>query len=487
MPNADLWLEALTPSLIRLPTPALAAMRPFAGAVYLVQSPSHPQALQLSTDVNGYSVALRMAMYTTRLLSEERFSLLPVATQVEVLYMLSLTAGIIVDELDLSVNNLCFNVHQNPNVPNEIREFVLQFQTCLATITGNSRSWRRNLGDAILDHHDSSLVMHQLIFRLVEECSAKSSSAYYSSKALCHLMSTLVGIHGWQSEGGEDWLIKLDILKASTTNLLGATAILIGIGENLSASKHINIFCNRLFSEVAGISTPSEKTTQLLVLLNAVLCVYEETDLPVASHRLVLAVKNILGWTPDLVSTRNQLSSEVCYALQRILPAIKEVYGPYWETTLSLCRSIWLSCSDDLSLDECLPVIAMSLKLYAVLRGLKHANDDLDEALAEFEKEIFEVLVKLLKMPRLKPSQPLEYVDELLSRLIVGLPAESVTEYTEFYPLVASDFRKVQSTAFDILHKLLPNAQQQISVDVALEKRGKLLYEPFIYFIAKIW
>ena len=66
------------------------------------------------------------------------------------------------------------------------------------------------------------------------------------------------------------------------------------------------------------------------------------------------------------------------------------------------------------------------------------------------------------------------FVDEQLSRELAKMPLSHIKDdMSEFYPLVASDSRTVQSTAFDILHRALPEAQQQISLDVALEQRGK--------------
>lgn len=416
-----------------------------------------------------------MAMYTAKLVGEEEFArFVPRDLQVEVIYLLSLTAELASDQFDLLEDNKVFESSSDPGVMAEVREFLVEAQSCLGPTITSARAWRHAVaqGEAA-SANGTSAVMHDLILKLITASNAKSSTAYYSAKALSHLLPKLVDAHGWQNDGGEEWLTKLDILKPSTTNVMGATAILTGLQENLGTSKVINNLCNRLISDVAGATAESEKTLGLLVLLNASLAVYDEGDLPVAQNRLVFAVKQILSWTETLAISNSKIASEACQALQKLLPAIKDVYGPYWETSLAFCISIWNSNEDGKLSYERLPMIGMSLKLLSILRSLKDANDDLHDALVEHSDQISQALIHLLKLRRSKESQPLDYVDDLLSRLVVNIPSNSIKDLSKFYPLVASEFAMVQSAGFDVLHKALPEAQQQISVDVLLEKTGE--------------
>ena len=156
---------------------------------------------------------------------------------------------------------------------------------------------------------------------------------------MSNILQRLVNEHGWHNVHGEAWIQGLDLLKSSTKNIVGAAAVLIGLQDILGTSKIVNNMCNRLISDVAGASAQSEKTLGQLVLLNATFANFEEGDLPVAQNRLVFAVKQILSWTDAVPSTYSSmaLASEACYALHRLLPAIKEVYGSYWESALSFC------------------------------------------------------------------------------------------------------------------------------------------------------
>ena len=133
---------------------------------------------------------------------------------------------------------------------------------------------------------------------------------------------------------------------------------------------------------------------------------------------------------------------------------------------------IW-DWNDGQLLEKKIPMVGMSLKLYSILKNLKDANEDLEDALEVSRKRISYSLIGLLKLRRSKDHQPLHFVDSLLSRLVANTPYNLFKHLADFYPLVASDFRLVQSAAYDVLHRALPEAQQEISVNVLLENDGK--------------
>jgi hypothetical protein len=66
LPDIATWSESLKDFVGCCPNPALGVMRPFTGAVFLTH-PVHTEKPRASRDLNGYSVPLRMALYTARL------------------------------------------------------------------------------------------------------------------------------------------------------------------------------------------------------------------------------------------------------------------------------------------------------------------------------------------------------------------------------------------------------------------------------------
>jgi len=469
LPNPSIWKQYLEPMLAEAPSHALAVMRPFAGAVYLIDS-SNKSSLSYTRDLSGYSAALRMAIYTARLLDDDSGRDLP-NLDLDLLYLLSVTTQLLQDQVDLREDNK-LAAFLGIDVIGELQDFLFLAKAPLYRMVSSGNNW--------LDESDvASGPIRTLVSKLIADAGSSSPKAFHAARILRDLLQRLVNEHGWNNVRGESWLQKLDLLKSSTPNVLGASAVLIGLQDVLGTSKLVNTFCNRLISDIAGAKVTSDKTLSLLILLNASFSVYEEGDLPVAQNRLIFAVKQILSWADELPSKNPQLASESCFALHRLLPAMKDIYGSYWETTLALCLSIWDSDNSTMS-SECLPMIGMSLKLYAILRNLKDANDDLIECLGTLNYQISHGLINVLKLRREGETVPLLFVDDILSREISNMPLSHIEDFSDFYPLVASDHKSIQATAFEVLHRALPEQQQQLSVDVILEKRNAQLPEELL-------
>ena len=130
-----------------------------------------------------------------------------------------------------------------------------------------------------------------------------------------------------------------------------------------------------------------------------------------------------------------------------------------------------------------------SLKLYAQLRTLTQVddpNDDLLEVWKETEQSVADGLINLLKHSQHFPDefhQPLKMVNDVLARQIARVPLKHLESTEDLFPLLYVESQPVQQTAFDILHKQIPAAQEQISVDAALEKTTARLPEELLSLI----
>jgi hypothetical protein len=110
-----------------------------------------------------------------------------------------------------------------------------------------------------------------------------------------------------------------------------------------------------------------------------------------------------------------------------------------------------------------------------MLQSLEEPNDDLVEVLQTSAEKVSTALVDLLKLPREKHTQPLEIVDNLLCREVEKLPLQHIDDLSELYGLVAGESRAIQTAAFSILHKALPAMQEELSVDILLDKQDARL------------
>lgn len=114
------------------------------------------------------------------------------------------------------------------------------------------------------------------------------------------------------------------------------------------------------------------------------------------------------------------------------------------------------------------------------------SNDDLRDAWKETEQSVANGLINLLKHSQHFPDefhQPLRMVNEVLARQIANVSLKHLESTDELYPLLYVESQPVQQTAFNILHKQIPAAQEQISIDAALEKTTARLPEELLSLI----
>ena len=468
-PDVQKWSEALKAPLNLLPNPALGVMRPMAGAAFLAAPPLVDGTLTVATEALPFSVLVRMARYTSKLVDDmDIVTCLPKTLLVELLHSLLLTVELLSDRIDLFPDG---------RLPEGVMDYDatsdLVFSKFLSPEIIKAHRWKPQ--NTANPDGDMGRVVNSLSANLIESARSTSPSAYYASKALNHLLTRVLDAHKCSIADCDANLTESGVVLLETKDTLTNIGILSGFNTNLAKSKVASNLCNKLVSAIVDASPQSEKTLGLLVLLNTALAVYDEEEdaIPVSTNRLVFAVRQILSWSEDLASTDSRLASEACHALQRLLPAIKDVYGTYWETALEFCISIWESDMNSELSDDIIPMVGMSLKLYSVLRKIQEPNDDLLEALSSNRNRISLGLVHLLKLQRPMNHKPLEFVDTILLRELREISTDDLQDLSDFYLVLSSDNRKLQSAAFHMLQSGIPSVQQQLSVDVLLEKRGK--------------
>ncbi|POS74868.1 hypothetical protein DHEL01_v206744 [Diaporthe helianthi] len=462
-PNTNVWMQELLQLLQYELSPSLALTSNILGAYFLPQGTSK-SGPQVQRDQRGLSVPARMAMYTVALVdSGPELKALAQKFQAELLYLLFLVAEVASDQISLMDENVLFGSLRDPVLLEEVEGFISTTRRLVNNIFIESSQWRpggteKGLRDELVDI-------------MIQQSKELTPVALYSARVLSEIFAAFSDAHG-QMAVVEDWLAAIDVMKATPTTVLPAIALLTGYGEALANSKLVSNLLNRLVSDIAGASPQSDKTILILVLLNACLPIYELGQLPVANNRLVFAVKQITSWTGQPVEELSVgIVTESCRALQRLLPCIREVYGPYWEKSIEFCLSLWKRAGRG-SIEKHLPYIHASVKLMFGLSAIEDPNDDLVDALDTHAEPRNHALLELLKLPRPEvTSQPGAMVDALLCREAEKIPLDHLKDLSEVYGLVASDSRDIQSAGFDLLHRALPAAQEELSLDVLIEKK----------------
>ncbi|KAK7981568.1 hypothetical protein PG988_003806 [Apiospora saccharicola] len=464
MPDVECWKKELASMCEVTPNPSLSLTSSLAGSYFLV-APSSPEAAgEVKRDRSGCSIAGRMAIYLSKMLSSGLdLSPLPSEKQADLLICLAVTAEVAADQLTVMEKKRVWASLETEATQSYAEDLVSSSRKLLSSMTDDASGWRDGSGSK------NSEIIHIIFSRQLETTKSTTTLGLYHARVLGELVQALTERHGFPSSA-EDWLNQLQVLKSSPSTILPAAAILTGAGETLSASKTVNNFCNRLVSDVAGAKLDSDKTLGLLVVLNACMQVYEAGELPVANNRLVFAVRQITSWleTPEGLDYR--LATESCRALRYLLPCIKDVYGSYWERSIDFCLYLFTKTTGE-PLDCRLPGINAALRLLTTIQGLEEPNDDLVDVLQSTVEARSAALLELLNLSHEQETQPLEIIDTMVCRLVEKIPLDHVKDLSDLYGLVAADSRTIQTAAFSVLHKALPAAQEQLSLDVLLDKK----------------
>ncbi|RNJ53294.1 hypothetical protein D7B24_002049 [Verticillium nonalfalfae] len=463
LPNTTIWMQELQIFLQSDVDPSLAITSNIAGAHFLVQPEDSDEQKRIRRDREGRSIPARMALYTAQLLASHinPRGLLE-KSDVKILLLLAVSIQLTSDQITLKdTHKLWASLAYKNSLPSA-ESLVSTSRAAIHELAEKATGWS----------HGTSAGTTELVNGLLELMVTKTRDltplGLYSARALNDLIGTLTDHHGPPSSV-DDVLANFDAVKASPTTILGAVALLDGFGEVLQSSKLVNTLCNRLISDAAGISAQSEKTLPTLVLLNTCTRVFGVGEIPVANNRLVFAIRQITSWLDDPVGLSPVLSAEICRALHMLLPSIKDVYGPHWERTIEFCTTLWSKAASD-DLEDAIPYIHASLRLMNALESISEPNDDLVDAIKESAENKSRALLTLLEMPREKSTQPLEIIDGLICRQVEKIPLKHVADLSDLYGLVSSESRDIQTAAFSLLHRSLPAKQEQLSIDVLLEK-----------------
>ncbi|KAI0444078.1 hypothetical protein F4803DRAFT_512585 [Xylaria telfairii] len=468
LPNATTWREQLSIFLRETPNLSLALTNSLGGSCFLAMGQPVDIDVNVQRDARGCSIPGRMALYVNNLVSAGfDFDVVDFSTRADLIICLSLTVELAADQLAMLSEDGVWRSISSHNAQSDLESLVTSTRRHVIGMAEDAQGWRDGTGTK------TSRLVHAIMEKLIEESRTLSPLGFYSARSMQNILQALTERHGFPSSG-EQWLADTGCLTSSPSTIFPAAAMLAGLGETVVTSRTINNFCNRLVSDIAGAKLSQEKSLITLILLNLCMQVYEVGELPVANNRLVFAVKQITSWLDTPEDFENSFATEACRCLQRLLPCIKDIYGPYWEKSVDFCIYLWTKPSTQ-PLDARLPEIHASLRLVAILQSLDRPNDDLVDVLNTSADTISAALIDLLKLPRENHTQSLKIVDAILCRQVERLPLQNYDDLSELYGLVASESRAIQTAAFTILNKVLPATQEKLSVDVLLEKKDARL------------
>ncbi|KAL5374934.1 hypothetical protein PMIN06_008724 [Paraphaeosphaeria minitans] len=486
-PSTDDWDAALAPFLDAAPKTSLAIANPLGGAVYLVQPGEGKPMKNISRDADGYSAAYRITQYVTRLFKDtDVFNIENVPSDIRDGFVrnIALTIQLADDNLGLAGANGLW-VEYNTDVEADAISFMADAQHFVNQELRNMKAKRGS--------ESSDFLLNWALSLLSKIDSEASPRSYYSARTYSILISDALEIYGLRNTETAKLQDTLKTVRRSK-EIFPLIGLLNSFKEQFAASKSCERMCNELVADLTGldIEQKPDEGIQQLVLLNMLLHGQEDIAHSIAKQRLVFYVKHVIPWLSN-GSGAFPLHAEVCRALTVLLPLMSDLYGEHWGEILNALCDSWAVTSalqeTESGLNSPIPFVHASLKLYAQLRTLTQTedpNDDLVDVWKESEQAIASGLVNLLKHSQHFPDefhQPLKMVNDVLARQIAKVPLQHLESTEDLFPLLYVESQPVQQTAFNILHKQIPAAQEQISIDSALEKTTARLPEELLSLI----
>jgi hypothetical protein len=310
------------------------------------------------------------------------------------------------------------------------------------------------------------------------------------------LVADAIEIAGWRNTQTPQLQDSLKSVRKDKA-ILPIIAYLNAFREPLAASKSCERMCNELIADLTGLDIEQkyDEALRQLVQLNSLLQGQDGITATIAKQRLVFFVKHVVPWL-QAHSVARPLKVELCRALTILLPIMGDMYGEHWTDILKFLTASWTSTNELLehkpTTTSPIPFAHASLKLYAQLRNLtqtEEPNDDLVDAWKETEQSVADGLVNLLKHSQHFPDefhQPLKMYNDVLARQIAKVSLKNLESTEDLFQLLYVESQPVQQTAFNILHKQIPEAMEEISVAAALEKTIARLPDELLSLIIQV-
>lgn len=482
LPNMSTWQTALQ-QVIETPPPSTALLSPFLGAVHFLdrQQDGAPSTRQF--DGEGYSQALRIAMYVGMLFTE--FNLIDKLEDQtgQIVAFMQITMQVAGDNLSISGSNGLWNPRNSESIDNAVIELTSDFHKAL-------KNHLNSVKPAVCAESSSdSGSFYSALEYFGFSQGDLSATAYYAAIATAKISRNYFEIHGASSTESTR---AEEILRShrKSGELLRLMTDLVGYQRALTGTPLLTRYCNELVADLTGLN-PVEKGQagmQKLVVLNCILWTQEEAAAAIAKQRLIFLVKHLIPWLDADIS--QVMKAEVCKLLSQLLPPMADMYGEHWEQILTFLVGFWNASTRDSESAESQEgqtlFLNASLRLYGTVEKLsksEEVNEDLAEAFKDRRDSLRDGLVNLLKTAEGKSDgthQPLSLTYETLSRQISATAYTPLKDLDELFPLMYTPSKPIQQGAFNLLHRQIPAAQEQISFDAALDNTTAHLPEELL-------
>ncbi|RMZ89542.1 hypothetical protein DV736_g3226, partial [Chaetothyriales sp. CBS 134916] len=450
LPSAEDWKTAIEPFLAGAVPAALSITSPLQGAIYAVTS-APPGIVEVTKDSEGLSQLFRLTLYTCRVLSKSQHIARTPGLMATLWQYLPDGLHFFNEKLTLDSTNDLWD-GSTPEVIDEAVEVLSEgnalLQLIMAELPQDEFSVKSLDRDSCHNYHAASIWVDKLS-RLVNRDGAANVFAQWEFDIESRHRDPLNKSH----------------------DLLQSAVITSCLKEPLIASKRGKRLLNDLVSDAIDVKSLdlSIQTLRPLSLLNILLSESADSLGAVQPQRLVFLMQNLVKLLQEPAKELHVVS-EVLKLFTNLVLAIQDIYGDHWQQIFDYMASLW---EQDFQLSDDLPVLHSSLRLYQKLKTLAATdddNEDLVDAWTATKARLDDGLLNCLQMfkhPDGGINQPRQITASLLSRLLV---AGDVDDVLSLYSLMSSDEDTILETAYSLLHRTIPRLQEELSLEILLEK-----------------
>lgn len=240
LPSETHWREALSPFLIFAPNPSLAITNPFGCAISIIESPqiSPYEVVQtVSRDAEGFSAALRMLFYVTKLLNGT--NVLPCCKEddkssiCEKLVLILQLAG---DQLAVPSPNGLWDTSL-PNGDTEVANLLAETQNLIA-------EWM----------HERLEFVNIALQRLLEMCEGRSVKSYYSARAYSAMSVEMRELYGNVPNETESAILQRPSKSLGVGSLFQISALLTAASD----AKRVTRLAGEFLATLTGLDLQAD-------------------------------------------------------------------------------------------------------------------------------------------------------------------------------------------------------------------------------------
>ncbi|KAF3210886.1 hypothetical protein TWF679_006672 [Orbilia oligospora] len=293
------------------------------------------------------------------------------------------------------------------------------------------------------------------------------------------------------------WVDNLEIGKKKDDKfILRDIAVLAGLRDDtFTVTPLVVQLRNRLVSDVSGIEAEDAIEKDL---------VENSTDVP--AQRSLLLMKKVLSWLseelpPEVLALQSPgLLCAIMRMSRKVLPVLRKLQGSFWHDLFAVMEYSFSAMYN--SLGDTVATLLSTFSVYEVIKEIRatnqedeFVNDDLSDAWDWFLPRFYRIWLTLLTdvaaplqneafkgycraLSRALMNMPLHFLDDpaavgprpAVSKEDRDEAEDSRPKSEQLYQLLGGNTDDVQGVAFNLLHRRIPQLQEQVSIDAALSR-----------------